>query len=152
MAKKKTDVEDDKCQRCGDDGGDMRTLYMACFYAMEELGLPFEDAVYFDASTKDLRKASAPLSVDLGAGKKINLSAGTVRCDGELTPKRFYTLRVCKECRADWMTAISTWFNDRKSNGCGSGIFVRRNGASVEITEDEWYQLNPGREPVRIRQ
>jgi len=30
----------------------------------------------------------------------------------------------------------------------GSGIFVRRNGATVEITRDEWDRLNPGMEPV----
>jgi hypothetical protein len=32
----------------------------------------------------------------------------------------------------------------------GSGIFVRKNGATVEISEEEWYRNNPGREPVRV--
>jgi hypothetical protein len=67
--------------------------------------------------------------------------------------KGFYTLRVCKDCRADWMTAIKGWFlNPSRRERCGSGIFVRRNGATIEITEEEWYGDNPGREPIRLKQ
>ncbi len=33
-----------------------------------------------------------------------------------------------------------------------SGIFVRRNGQTVEITEEEWNELYPDREPVRFTQ
>ena len=32
----------EKCQRCGEDGEDRRTLWMACFYEMGELGIPLE--------------------------------------------------------------------------------------------------------------
>ena len=69
----------------------------------------------------------------------------------DLDDRVFYTLRVCKDCRAAWMQAIETWFDevpDRKPPG--SGIFVRRHGTSVEVSEEEWYRLNPGREPVRV--
>lgn len=31
-----------------------------------------------------------------------------------------------------------------------SGIYVRRNGQTVEITEEEWNSLYPDREPVRL--
>jgi hypothetical protein len=31
-----------------------------------------------------------------------------------------------------------------------SGIFVRRNGQTVEISEAEWYEQNPGRRPFRL--
>lgn len=31
-----------------------------------------------------------------------------------------------------------------------SGIFVRRDGQTVEITEEEWFELHPDREPVRF--
>ncbi len=65
-------------------------------------------------------------------------------------PARFFTLTVCKDCRGSWMDAIKHWFErgheDRES--CGSGIFVRRYGANVEISREEWDSLNPGREPV----
>lgn len=105
----------DKCQRCGEDGYDRRTLRMACFYEMGELDIPFEKSEPKDGN-------------------------------------RFYTLRVCKDCRADWMQAIKTWFDTKPSKeSCGSGIFVRRNGTSVEISQEEWNELNPGREPVRLR-
>lgn len=105
----------EKCQRCGDEGYDRRTLWMSCFYLMSELGLPFEEA--------------------------------------EKDGLRFYTLLVCKDCRGDWMAMIKLWFEDVPKNkiGCGSGIFVRREGRNVEITEDEWHRLNPGRKPVRVR-
>ena len=32
----------------------------------------------------------------------------------------------------------------------GSGIYVRRNGRTVEISRDEWDDLYPGREPVVV--
>lgn len=31
-----------------------------------------------------------------------------------------------------------------------SGIFVRRNGQTVEITEEEWYKEHPDVEPIRV--
>jgi|SRR6476620_2308570 len=32
----------------------------------------------------------------------------------------------------------------------GTGIFVRDNGSTREITEAEWYELNPARDPYRL--
>lgn len=32
-----------------------------------------------------------------------------------------------------------------------SGIFVRRNGQTVEITEEEWYLENPGVRPIKLK-
>lgn len=104
------------CQRCGEVGLDRRTLQMACFYDMDEMGLPF---------TKQQPVTGSP----------------------------YYTLRVCKACRGSWMAAITDWFNARvvDTEPPGGGIFVRKLGATVEITEDEWNRDNPGREPVRVR-
>ena len=104
-----------KCQRCKKIGEDRRTLWMACFYAMDELWLPF---------------------------KKIESSDKGM----------FYTLTVCKNCRASWMEAIKDWFNKGEVKEIvNSGIFVRRNGATIEISEQEWYRENPGRDPVRVK-
>lgn len=66
---------------------------------------------------------------------------------------RFYTMRVCKDCRADWMTAIQKWFNTGKQHipSCGSGIYIRRNGATIEVTEEEWHAMHPQTEPVRFK-
>lgn len=65
---------------------------------------------------------------------------------------RFYTLRVCKECRADWMSAIKDWFaHPPIRQSCGSGIFIRENGGIREITEEEWHKRHPDREPVRFK-
>ena len=53
------------CQRCGEIGEDRRTLWMACFYAMGELGLPFEERTLFCADLKDLTPAREPIGIDL---------------------------------------------------------------------------------------
>ncbi len=51
----------------------------------------------------------------------------------------FYKLTVCKDCRGDWMHSIQTWFNHLPAReSSGSGIFIRKNGASVEVTEDQY--------------
>jgi len=39
-----TDDGKELCQRCGASGYDRRTLWMACLYEMDELGLPFVHA------------------------------------------------------------------------------------------------------------
>lgn len=108
----------EQCQRCGDVDHDRRTLWMSCFYAMNELELPFEQHRLVHPN-----------------GHNIN----------------FFTLRVCKDCRADWMAAIKSWFDTPvEREVCGSGIFVRENGATREITREEWDRRNPGREPVVV--
>jgi hypothetical protein len=93
--------EMEMCQRCKREGSDRRTLWMACFYEMLELGLPFE-----------LREQGA---------------------------HTFYTLRVCKDCRADWMRAIQAWFKDAPSRDDEDGleegaVYVRDFGATRKMT------------------
>lgn len=58
------------------------------------------------------------------------------------TKHRFFTLRVCKTCRADWMEAIKDWFScpTGPQPSCGSGIYVRRFGDTVEVTEEEFHE------------
>jgi hypothetical protein len=135
--------EIEKCQRCGVDGeGDLRTLLHACFYAMEEMKLPFDKEVLFYADPKDLTKTKEPESIDVG-GKKIILAPIKVKCSGELSPRALYSLRVCKDCRADWMHAIQKWFNEKPiEREVGSGIYVRDFGTSKEITREEWDRRN----------
>ena len=59
---------------------------------------------------------------------------------------------IKKYCRAFWMDAIKHWFQlVPVKEDCGSGIFVRRNGATVEISREEWDKLNPGQEPVTCK-
>ena len=148
-------MDGDKCMRCGEVGEDRRTLWMSCFYAMEELGIPFETEVLFAADLADCTPAKAPVSIDLpGPGKKkINLQSGTVTCTGELKPRVLYTLRVCKDCRAEWLTCIADWFvcQKRIDNTTGTGVFLRKHGATVEATPAEVAAMREsGREPVRV--
>lgn len=111
------------CIRCGDAEDDHRTLLMACYYDMNELGIPFEWVML----------------------RRLDETSG----NGQL----LYTLRVCKNCRGSWMAAIKDWFDNVKpaAESPGTGIFVRKFGATVEITEEEWKENNPGEEPFRFR-
>ncbi len=65
---------------------------------------------------------------------------------------RTYSLRVCKDCRSDWMKAIEYWFHNGsiKKESFGSGIYVREFGANVEISDEEWNRRHPGIEPCRF--
>lgn len=133
-------MSDEKCVRCGEEGEDRRTLWMACFYAMEELGIPFEKEVLFHADTKDLERVKEPVAFDSKISKeKIVLQSGTVRSSGELHPRQLYTLRVCKDCRADWMAAIEGWFKTPAPGlrGTGTGVWIRDHGTNREATPEE---------------
>ena len=107
------------CQKCKEESEDLRTLWMSCFYDMDELDMPFDCETLFESSDP--------------------------RDDGFL----FYTLKVCKDCRADWMQVIKTWWRMppyKHVNNPGTGIFVRELGATVEITEEEFYKRQQERE------
>ena len=150
---RKKQPEGERCVRCGEIGEDRRTLYHACFYAMEELGIPFKEEFLFHADVKDLKKKKDPTVLKLGNGKSINIGGGTVTTKGELRPQNLYTLCVCKKCRSEWLDAIKHWFEHCQGvlESPGTGIFVRRNGANVEISEAEWEATHPGQEPCRVR-
>lgn len=100
------------CPRCKDEDDDHRTLYMSCFYEMDELKIPFQkDELY---ETSDPREDATT----------------------------FYTMRVCKSCRSDWMKAIKHWFENYEAPiSCGSGIFIRDFGANREVTLEEFNKL-----------
>jgi hypothetical protein len=134
------------CARCGrGPDPDLRTLWMACFYAMDELNVPFEEVALRGQYCEQ-------------TGTEPNPIVGEIKVFAEMDPEvenrlyRFYTLRVCKDCRGQWMGAIQAWFNEglRERVSPGSGIFIREHGATIEISEEEWYRRNPGREPVRF--
>lgn len=125
------------CQRCGQRGEDRRTLWHACFYAMDELDIPFERVQIMGHLCK--QNGTQQL---VSFNKEIPTYE---KPDTEDDPHgyQFFNLRVCKECRADWMQIIKTWFNTKpvQPESCGSGIFIRRNGVNVEVTLEEWQQL-----------
>jgi len=150
--------DQEKCARCGEMGEDRRTLWMACFYAMEELGLPFERDILFDGDPRDMTMGQEPVSIELPGpkGEKLTLEPGTVKCSGDLTPRHFYTMRVCKACRAEWMQQIKSWFHcpKRIDKPTGTGAYIRENGANREMTQEEVDQFTKerGYEPCRIKQ
>jgi hypothetical protein len=49
-----------------------------------------------------------------------------------------YSLRICKQCRADFMKDLKKWFSyPQERVSTGTGVFVREFGASRELTELE---------------
>lgn len=99
----------EKCDRCGVIGDDRRTLWMACLYEMRELGIPFE-LVSLRGSTVEhaVGKENVP---PLGMLDKFS----TTYVDPDSTRRVFYTMRVCKGCRSDWMRAIKEWYKSEPS-------------------------------------
>lgn len=113
------------CQRCKEEDEDHRTVWMACFYDMDKLGLPLDKIIIEEEGTQSSRH-------------RIN--------------REFFTIRICKNCRSDYLHAIQAWFNAPKTNReCGSGIWIRDLGTIKEVTEEEYRELYPDREPVRVK-
>jgi hypothetical protein len=129
-----TEVEahGETCQRCGEVGADRRTLWMSCFYAMEETGLPFEQfQVKGTQHDYDGKETLPSLKIDVPKWKE----------KGTPFERPFYTLRVCKGCRATWMMAIKQWFEQ---------------GGNAELQDVAQSKVRPGmiqykgRVPVRV--
>lgn len=97
--------EGEKCQRCGEVGEDRRTLWMACLYDMQELPMPLEEVAIFGSMMKDVSDSM------IFAGPLKGFAPDD---DAKSVMRRFYTLRVCKRCRGEWMEAIGRWFNTSK--------------------------------------
>lgn len=143
----------EECDRCNSVGEDRRTLWMACFYEMSELGLPFLQEILFHADVTDLEKVSDPVVFEAKSGERITLGSGTVKSKGELIPQKLFTLRVCKRCRGEWMQCLVDWFHKTpegrdydaderiESLEVGGGIFLRDKGSIKEITREEWDHL-----------
>ena len=98
----------ERCERCGEVGYDRRTLRMACFYDMSELGIPFEEVPVYYGAAADMTPVRPPVKSPI-TGLPVIVSP--VRCSGELEQGHLYTLRVCKPCRATWIDAIQAWFS-----------------------------------------
>lgn len=120
------------CVKCGEVDEDRRTLWMACLYAMDELNVPFQQVMVRGARHEYLGERKTQYGFSLPEYNETP--------SGPSRDHQFFTLRVCKGCRADWMQTIERWFNTpvAPAESCGSGIFVRENGATKEITLEEW--------------
>ncbi len=130
------------CMRCGEVDYDRRTLWMACLYAMHELeGIPFAGAVV-EGVFRRLRPDHESIGCDDAKYERP--------LDPTARKYHFYTLRVCKDCRGEWMAAIAAWFNSPKRNDWTEErcIPVRVLGGIQFLTRDEYANAYPGRTPV----
>jgi hypothetical protein len=93
------------CARCGVVGHDRRTLWMACFYAMSELGVPFENVSVFGLVLQPTGKTNR-----WGTPEFEEPPYGEQERNERSAHHPMFTLRVCKGCRSEWMHAIKAWF------------------------------------------
>ena len=129
------------CKRCGEVDDDRRTLWMACFYDMTELGLPLEQVAYKDALYA--KKIGTRKESMLGMKVAIYETQG----DSKRVERAFYTMRVCKNCRADWLEAIRAWFNAKPTDpdACGSDFYTRELGATRMAPPDDLMRDKEGK-------
>lgn len=130
-------MTDERCQRCGDMGQDRRNLWMACGYAMEEMDIPFKrlsvhGQVFYPTGMKDVSSFMVPVWPEPDPDVESHLH-------------QYYKLRVCKDCRADWMRAIRDWFNSVPDHlvpdAPEADISVRIDGAVRMFTLEQYYQF-----------
>jgi hypothetical protein len=128
------------CQRCGRIDEDCRTIWMACCCEMDEIGLPFTKKILFDAKSENLNIEKEGIGIHVGPNQIATLVPDTVKCSGEMTPIRFYTLRVCKECRSKWLHHQKMWWrcnDENKLDEMNNGYFIRDNGTTKELALEE---------------
>ena len=151
MSEHSDDDGGETCQRCGEKDYDRRTLWMACFYQMNEM----REVPYGQVAIRG--KVCEPDGVErfedfLGSGRAREFPKWRVPDDAKESDRIFYTLRVCKECRADWMRAIASWFAaSRQDEATGTGAYIREQGGIREMTEAEIAQRFPKGGEVRVR-
>ncbi len=88
--------------------------------------------------------------IEMSCGYAMNELPIPLGIENVLDSHGSFTLRVCKDCRAQWMESLVEWFkHPKKYERCGSGIWVRRYGANIEITEEEFKSKHPCIEPTR---
>lgn len=131
----------DLCQRCGVEDPDCRTLWHAATYSMGET----KKVPYVPVQARGALHEQDGIKELLMTGLRVPTFAET-----PVSPEwknTFFLLRVCKRCRADWLSALENWFTQTPlpRETVGSGIFVRRNGVSHEITKEEWEHLYASR-------
>jgi hypothetical protein len=78
---------------------------MACFYAMNELGVPFEQFSVYGLILNPTGEANR-----WGAPEFEEPPYDQQDRNERTAHHPMFTLRVCKSCRAEWMDAIKTWF------------------------------------------
>jgi len=127
-------ASNDKCQKCGNGPDpDLRTLWMACFYEMNELKVPFVEVAIRGVFQKWVRDDTLDFA---GRGLRKPIFKDV---SGPEHQYKFYTLRVCKDCRATWMDAIADWFQSAKpAENLEANIPIRECGTTRMITREEW--------------
>jgi len=95
------------CQRCRVRGEDRRTIRQAALYDLTELGIPFERSRIHGYYCEQNGMSEMEL---FGRVRKIPQFTEP-DLDQDARNFDFFNLRVCKECRAEWMEAIKQWFN-----------------------------------------
>ncbi|MBI4022667.1 hypothetical protein HY375_00680 [Candidatus Berkelbacteria bacterium] len=141
------------CARCHKTDEDRRTLQAACFYDLSELKIPFGRKLVLtpvgELKPEACTEVKPPVTLPLQGRDPVMLVPPTLTYTGDVVPEDLFTLRLCKDCRADFMVALSIWWNTTPTvrRGADTGIFVREYGAVRELTVQEAQARWPEWEP-----
>ncbi len=103
----------EKCVRCGKNGRDRRTLWMAALYDMGAKSVGIKAVPYIQRAIKGICQV---------VSGKDQYNNNIWKDDPDAKPDQthlFFTLRVCKRCRTDWLVAQRDWFYARPSHDDG---------------------------------
>lgn len=117
----------EECVRCKEVDHDRRTLWTACMYDLSETGIPFEGV-----------NIVGTLALQTGSR---DTKFGPLPVFGEPNEKAreyfFHTLRFCKRCRGDYISALKTWFFETPSAEGDGDIPMKINGDVKMLTEEQ---------------
>ena len=142
------------CPVCNEPKEAMRHFTAECMYKMSEVVPKMKDKLFFEEV--DLNGAYFGITRIYHQGKRDNYTSRT-RDDGvielannekpigtiRLYETNGYTIRCCKDCRADLLTVLQRWSNGefRHEDTEEGNIPIRVNGATRMITEQEYFRM-----------
>lgn len=93
----------EKCARCGEEGNDRRTLWLSCLYDLSETKMPLDHVAVNGVLCTPIEASPSYLGKQFAVFSPI---PGSIEVS-----YKFYTMRICKDCRAEWIKAQMDWFN-----------------------------------------
>lgn len=150
-------LEEDTCQVCGEKNvEDIRHVSVECFYAVSEVAPMAAEGTIFKEVPNDGSYWGTTYRVT-GTMDKHRIDKKTTSPGGyeithietdqvEIPPMRLleqsiYTVRCCKDCRADFLAMFGKWAKGElraSPDSAGADIPVRINGALRYLTNAEY--------------
>lgn len=145
-----TEENKEICFVCKQESEDLRTLKIDCFYDLKEAIPEMETQQYFTEIEKEGSYWGYTRRYPKGTRDEFDVIEKTENCseiktkqvpidDIRLIEQSFYSLRVCKNCRAAFINTLKNFADGLFQFDRGEGdIPIRENGAIKFITRRQW--------------